>query len=121
MKGRPIRLDYQPSETEGITGLKKKEQKQLKSVLAGDNSGTSITLLDGTHLFLEVMTDEEIITIDVREDILAVFNRKNLGGDFYIDLFSSMPQYVELKERNGDFKLSKSSLEEWKSNYETQK
>lgn len=67
------------------------------------------------------MTDDALLEIDVRQDILDVFNRKNIGDDFFMALFSSMSQQVELKGKNGDFILSKSSLKEWKSNYKNQK
>ena len=121
LKGKPIHVYYEKSEVVGVTGLDQKTQRNLINVVAGGN-GTSITTVNKAQLLLHLFVDEAInkkgvINIDIKEDILDTFSRKNLGDDFCQDLRSTMPQEVELQKRSG-YKLSKSSLQEWKANYD---
>lgn len=120
MKCKSFKVEYIPSEAQGITGVKKKNLKELSNVVAG-GEGTFIESTPSELILTVINEGNEWIEFDVKEQVLKAFNRKNMSDEFEFDLMLSLPQYMELEESGSSFKISKTTINEWKVKYKMNK
>ncbi|WP_066320442.1 hypothetical protein [Bacillus sp. FJAT-29814] len=116
MKYRTLKLDYIPSEKNGITGVKEKNMKDLSNIVGG-GYGTFIESTSSELILTLIDEENNLIEIDVKKQLLPAIGRKNLGEKLEFDLFVSMPQYVEIVEKGNSYRLSNNSVKEWKANF----